>query len=310
MGVPWAVGSKRWITAPAAPDLSSPLHERETPALARGATPTGYGSSVAKLCPFRPLPMIGVMCKKRGAEDSQSLGAAMKRRLGKGQVRTRHLVISLPALARSLSGRVLIVALGAIVASAAHAETRVTSRADTIRLEARDAPVSEVLTALGATYELRSGLGQPLTGTYAGSVREVISHVLAGYDYVVESSNGRFAVIVYGISKSTPNAPTAAAAAQDIAQNNVAETRPAPAASAIDNTTASSQAVPVVATPPPAPPPNQAPVVAMLGATALSQIPGSAAAAAPASVDMAALTLRAGSSLQNLVGALSNVPHN
>lgn len=71
-------------------------------------------------------------------------------------------MISLPALARSLSGRVLIAALGAIVASAAHAEARATTRADTIRLEARDASISEVLTALGATYELRSGLGQSL----------------------------------------------------------------------------------------------------------------------------------------------------
>ena len=310
MGVTWAGGSKRWITAPAAPDLSSPLHERENPALARGATPTGYRSSVAKLCPLRPLPTIGVMCKKPGAEYSQSLGAAIKRLLGKGQVRTRHPVISLPALARSLACGVLIAALGAIVASAAHAEARVTTRADTIRLEARDAPISEVLTALGATYELRSGLGQPLTGTYTGSVREVISHVLAGYDYVVERSNGRLAVIIYGISKSAPNAPTAAAAAQNVAQNNVAETKPVSAASAIDTTTASSKAVPAVATPRPSPPPNQAPVAAMLGTAALSQIPGNAAAAAPAPVDMAALTLQAGSSLQSLVAALSNVPHN
>jgi hypothetical protein len=221
----------------------------------------------------------------------------------------RHPVISLHALARS-AGRVLIVALGAIVASAAHAETRVTEQVDIIRLEARDAPVTEVLTALGATYELRSGLGQPLTGTYAGSVREVISHVLAGYDYVVESSDGRLAVFIYGMSKPTPSAPTATAAAQNVAQNNVTEMKPAPAGSAIDTATASSQAVPVVATLPAPPPPNQARVAAMLGTAALSQIPGNAAAAAPAPVDMAALTLRAGSSLQSLVAALSNVPHN
>lgn len=228
---------------------------------------------------------------------------------GDGQMRTRHPMISPCALARSLACGVLIAALGAIVASAAHAEARVTSRADIIRLEARDAPLSEVLTALGATYELRSGLGQPLTGTYAGSVREVISHVLAGYDYVVENSNGRLAVIIYGISKSTPNAPTAAAA-QNVAQNNVAETKPVSAASAIDTTTASSKAIPAVAAPPPPPLPRQAPVAAILGTAALSQIPGNAAAAAPASVDMAALTLQAGSSLQTLVAALSNVPHN
>ena len=76
---------------------------------------------------------------------------------GKVQMQKNPL-ISLDALARSV-GRVLIVALGAIVASAAHAEARVTWQADIIRLEARDAPVSEVLMALGATYELRSDLG-------------------------------------------------------------------------------------------------------------------------------------------------------
>ncbi len=215
-------------------------------------------------------------------------------------------LISLDALARSV-GRVLIVALGAIVASAAHAEARVTWQADIIRLEARDAPVSEVLMALGATYELRSDLGQPLTGTYAGSVREVISHVLAGYDYVVESSDGRLAVIIYGMSNPTPSAPTATAAAQNVAQNNA---KLAPAASAADTATASSKGVPVVATLPPPPPPNQAPVAAMLGTAALSQIPGNAAAAAPAPVDMAALTRGAASSLQSLVAALNNVPHN
>lgn len=222
----------------------------------------------------------------------------------------RHAVISLDALTRS-AGRVLIVALGTIVASAADAETQVTEQADIIRLEARDAPVTEVLTALGATYELRShsttDLGQPLTGTYAGSVREVISRVLAGYDYVVIRSDGGLAVLIYGMSKPTPSAPTQKAAAQNIAHDNVTETKPRPPASATDTAMASSKPASVVAAFPP-PPPNS--VAAMLGTNALSQIPGNAAAAAPAPVDMAALTQGATSSLQNLVAALNNVPHN
>jgi hypothetical protein len=233
----------------------------------------------------------------------------------------------LHALTRFVGATALLVLFESLVAVGAHADAQVSVQGDVVRLEAEDARVSDVLKALGVTYELRypgaTGLSQIVTGTYAGSAREIIAGVLAGYDYVVKSSNGKLAIIVYGVSRTTPNGPTPMAVAQNAAQPVLSEAGPAPAAGVISTATASSNAAPVAATrPPPRRSTGRAPVTAMLGAAARSLIPvdtesgapaasgtpGTGASATPAAEDMGALTRGAVRSLESLVAALRNPP--
>jgi hypothetical protein len=235
----------------------------------------------------------------------------------------------LHALARFVAATVLLVVFESLVTVAAHADARVSVQGDAVRLEAEDAPLSDVLTALGATYELRypgaTGLSQIVTGTYAGSAREIIAGVLAGYDYVVKSSNGKLAILVYGVSRTTPNGPTPTAVAQNAAQRVLSEAGPAPATNAIPTPTASSNAAPAATARPPSRRTGRAPVTAMLGAAARSLIPvdsesgapaasgaaGTSGSAPPAAEDMGALTRGAVRSLESLVAALRNPPpHN
>jgi hypothetical protein len=230
----------------------------------------------------------------------------------------RHAMNSLRAYAYSLAGTVLSVVFGAIVASAALADVRVTGPADAIQLEAQDAPLSEVLTALGATSELHdpnmTNLSRPLTGTYTGSVGEIIPRLLAGYDYIVKKSDGRLTIMIYGMSTATRIDPTATPPAQNIAQNNVPETTPAPAANVAARP--HRRAVPVIATQPPPPPRSseKSAVATGLEMAALSQIQGNASGAATTAVpagpaaNMGALTQTAVSSLQSLVAALGVRP--
>jgi hypothetical protein len=61
-----------------------------------------------------------------------------------------------------------------------------------VRLEAKQAPIGEILAALGKGFGLRYrasiDLGRPVTGTFSGSLQQVVIRVLDGYDYVVKTS--------------------------------------------------------------------------------------------------------------------------
>jgi hypothetical protein len=247
---------------------------------------------------------------------------------------------SLHTLARALVGTALFMVFGAIVASPLHAEARVSGKANMIQLEARNASISEVLTALGAAYEIPSGsnalLSKTITGTYAGSVREIVSHVLGGYDYVVKGPPGKLSIVIYGSSKTPPNISTAKAGSrlqntQQAAKEDSSGTKPsrdphvlAPAmvtgnaddrhtGNADDGyitDTATSPANSITGLPE-APPVTSAGVTLMLEAAAGSQIQTGMAASAPPSgpANMAALTQSATASLRSLVSALNNIPH-
>jgi hypothetical protein len=99
----------------------------------------------------------------------------------------------------------LLSALVALAAPAAHAETRVEGTVDSIRLEAHDASVQEVLTALGANFDLRFRSATPLDRTVSGSLkgplRGVVARVLDGYDYIGKTGNGTMQVIVLGLQQ-------------------------------------------------------------------------------------------------------------
>jgi hypothetical protein len=90
------------------------------------------------------------------------------------------------------------------VSLSAHAEVQVSGEADAIRIEASDASLEEVLAALSAHYGLQSryppNLGHSVSGTFAGSLAEVLSRLLQGYNFVVETSAGGTRVVVYDLN--------------------------------------------------------------------------------------------------------------
>jgi hypothetical protein len=105
-------------------------------------------------------------------------------------------------------GAVLLGGSVALMAPATRADTRVEGQVDSIRLEAHDATVQEVLAALSARYHLRFRSSTPLdrsaTGTFNGPLLRVIAVVLASYDYIVKNEDGTIEVIVLGSQGPTP----------------------------------------------------------------------------------------------------------
>jgi hypothetical protein len=71
-----------------------------------------------------------------------------------------------------------------------------------VRLDARRTTIADVLAALNAAFAMsyRSSivLDGEINGTYAGSLRRVISRVLDGYNYVIKQDDAKLDVIILG----------------------------------------------------------------------------------------------------------------
>jgi hypothetical protein len=89
------------------------------------------------------------------------------------------------------------------------AEMQVSGTPKAVRIEARDAPLEEILAALnrafGVHYQLSVNLDRRLTGTYEGSLTQVLTRILQGYKFGMYTDNGGMAVTVTG----TANPPGA-----------------------------------------------------------------------------------------------------
>jgi hypothetical protein len=113
----------------------------------------------------------------------------------------------------------LVMAPAAMLSGTAHAQVRVEGRIDSVRLEAEDASVGEAFEALGKAFGLRvpdsAGVGRRISGTYQGSLTQIVSALLAGRNYVAIHSAGRVEVRDYGATNGTqvPSAPPPAAIA-------------------------------------------------------------------------------------------------
>lgn len=111
------------------------------------------------------------------------------------------------------------VLLGAFVqglSSPVRGEIRVQGDANALHLYLRDATVEEALTALSAEFNVRCRtsaiLDRRLTGTYGGSLRQVISRLLDGYDFVTKISTDSVELFVYGTSTPALGSVSARAA--------------------------------------------------------------------------------------------------
>ncbi|MBV9969965.1 MAG: hypothetical protein JO228_08270 [Xanthobacteraceae bacterium] len=93
-------------------------------------------------------------------------------------------------------------------------------------VEAQNASVEEVLIALSDTFNVQfrtaANLDKRLTGTYAGTLQQAVSHILKGYDFVVKSGQAGLEITLLGAGK-----PMVVAGARTATKT--AEARPAEA---------------------------------------------------------------------------------
>jgi hypothetical protein len=84
------------------------------------------------------------------------------------------------------------------------AEVRLSGTPDRIVLRTIDATMPEILAALHSTFDLdvefNGTTARRFTGTYFGSVRQVLSRLLAGEDYVLRSAADGIVVRLIGKS--------------------------------------------------------------------------------------------------------------
>lgn len=97
-------------------------------------------------------------------------------------------------------------------------DVSVRGTAAAVRIDAKQAPLSEVLSALGANFELRYdtliALDEVIvSGTYAGALEEVLKRILTGLNYVIQTQEGAVEVIVVGRRGDPPAAGGAGAPA-------------------------------------------------------------------------------------------------
>jgi hypothetical protein len=100
------------------------------------------------------------------------------------------------------------IALGIALAVAptwACAETQVRGTPQAVVVEAQNATVDEILVALTDTFAVQfrsaANLDKRLTGTYAGTLQQAVSHILKGYDFVVKSGQSGLEITLLGAGK-------------------------------------------------------------------------------------------------------------
>ena len=106
----------------------------------------------------------------------------------------------MPSLFRTPTPRVfmssiLLAILWQALSIGARAEVLVTGEPDAVQVDAKEASVEELLSALRKAYGLQywssANLSRSVSGTYAGSLQQVVSRVLSlqGYNFIAENEN-------------------------------------------------------------------------------------------------------------------------
>ena len=131
----------------------------------------------------------------------------------------RHAVHSLFRCGRDYFGRrakpallcnaAIVVLLSALPAFAL---TEVQGQQDNLQVQTQNASIREILDALSAkfkvTYKLSPNVSRVLTGQYSGTLRQILTRVLDGNDYIVNASDDGIEIIVLGASGTTAVAVT------------------------------------------------------------------------------------------------------
>jgi hypothetical protein len=102
--------------------------------------------------------------------------------------------------------------------------------ATAVRIDVQQAPLSDVLKALGTNFKVRHdsliALDEVIIGgTYSGALEEVLRRLLAGLNYVIKTREGTVEVIVIGRPGNLPAAIGNAAPAVPMNTNPAAQWR-------------------------------------------------------------------------------------
>jgi hypothetical protein len=140
---------------------------------------------------------------------------------------------------------IMLVAVLSLASTRTLAGVDVSGSTEAVTVEAQNAPIDEVLTALSHAFNVQYhgpiDLRYRITGTYRGSLRRVLTRILEGYNYIVKSSPDRVEVTVL----EPEHAPAAGEGAVATMSGTIPQSKPQP-------TPTSSQVIqqPEVATPP------------------------------------------------------------
>jgi hypothetical protein len=106
--------------------------------------------------------------------------------------------------ARAMCVSLLCTILVSTVSLQAKAETQVEGQPDALSIRADNAPIGEVLDALGPGFKVKYRAapesGRNLSGVYSGTLAQVLWRILDGYDYVIEALDDSTQVVFVGLS--------------------------------------------------------------------------------------------------------------
>jgi hypothetical protein len=100
----------------------------------------------------------------------------------------------------SMPFSILGVLMAALCSDPARADVSVQGAAQHLTLQATDATIADVLAALREHFGLNyrgPALDRHITATYQGALRQVVAHVLDGYDFVIKANGADIDVIVF-----------------------------------------------------------------------------------------------------------------
>jgi hypothetical protein len=100
----------------------------------------------------------------------------------------------------ALAVAILLVTQG-VGARPAQAQVQIQGTADALRVEVEKSSVADVLSALGAKFDVRYRSDVPLdqmidNDSYRGSLSRVISRVLRDYSYIVKRDRASFGIVI------------------------------------------------------------------------------------------------------------------
>ena len=112
------------------------------------------------------------------------------------------------------------------------AAARVSGSAEAVTVEAQDSSIQEILALLNRDFNLQYrvpvDLSGRVSGTYKGSLAQVVRRLLDGRNFVVESNPGGLAVTVFGVNGAAarPNTVVNGPVPRPTAQNPAVWSRP------------------------------------------------------------------------------------
>jgi hypothetical protein len=118
----------------------------------------------------------------------------------------------------------MLVLIGFVFMSAiptpTRSETQIAGASGAVSVDAHDTTLQSVIAKLSATFGFRfrssADLNRPINGSYRGSLREVVTRLLDGYDFVLYRSDEVTEVVVVRRSGMTTAAAPVATAAPPI----------------------------------------------------------------------------------------------